>query len=271
MKFLAVLGLVGICAIGSLAMVPPPASAPTTGANGGIVVIPTPPPAPTMAQDLDEIMRMINFLQINQLMRRYLLNDAEFQSFVRIINSQDAFLTYMHFRSQPEVMAFVSWVNAQILASGGEFKLEEGEEMMSIFNTSPFWANTVFGWQGFISEFMLYYPSNMISAHVNMKLTQNGIFAQLWQRLVALKPVYERVIAAPQAQRVAAALQLHGIDVAQLDTFIRSQFGWQVPPTLAPTSTTTAAPAVSSTTVTPSTTSGTIVEPSAAVPVAPVA
>lgn len=253
MKYIFVLGLIGFCAIGScVALVPPPANA-----QGPVAVIPTPPPAPTMAQDLEEIMLMINFMQIRPLMTRYLLNDAQFQAFVRIINSQDAFVTYMRFRSQPEVLQFLSWLNAQILASGGEFQVEESEQFMTILNPTPFWANTVFGWQGFVSEFSLYYPEAMIRAHVTMKLAQNGIFTHFWQRLTALKPVYERVIALPEAQRVAAALQQNGIDVPQLDTFIRNQFGWQMPPTLAP-STTAAAPAVSSTA-------------SAAVPVAPVA
>ncbi|XP_061391665.1 uncharacterized protein LOC133327105 [Musca vetustissima] len=221
-----------MCAMGSMALVVPKP-------NPGAVVVPTPPPAPTMAQDLDEIMRMINFLQIRQLMSRYLLNDAQFQSFVRIINSQDAYLTYMRFRSQPEVMGFIAWVNAQILLSGGELQLEESEEFMTIFNPTPFWANTVSGWQGFVNEFLFYYPVDMINMHINMKVAQNGIFAQFWLRLKALKPVYDRVIALPEAQRVAAALQLSGIDIIQLDTFIRNTFGWQMPPTLAPTTTTT--------------------------------
>ncbi|XP_005190798.1 uncharacterized protein LOC101895222 [Musca domestica] len=275
MRYILTFTFIAMCVMGSMALVasPPP--------NPGVVVVPTPPPAPTMAQDLDEIVRMVNFLQIRQLMTRYLLNDAQFQGFVRILNSHDAYVTYMRFRSQPEVMAFIAWVNAQILLSGGELQVEESEEFMTIINPTPFWANTVSGWQGFVNEFFFYYPADMISMHINMKVGQNGIFTQFWQRLKALKPVYDRVVAMPEAQRVAAALQLNGIDILQLDTFIRNQFGWQMPPTLAPstttTTTTTAAPVVSSTeavlsstaSVPSSTASAPSVEPSVAAPVAP--
>ncbi|XP_013100519.1 uncharacterized protein LOC106082513 [Stomoxys calcitrans] len=227
MKFAVLLGVLGICAMSSLAAAPQP----TNAEKNTIAVVPTPAPAPTMAQDLDEIVRMVNFEQINQLVNRYLLNDAEFQSFVRIINSRDAYLIYMRFRTQPEVIGFVSWVQAQIkLSKKKKFKIEIFKDGMTIVNVSPFWVNTVFGWQGFISEFTLLYPADMISGHVNMKVAENGIFTQFWQRLNALKPVYERVIGSLEAQRVTAALQLNGIDVAQLDTLIRSQFGWQVPP-----------------------------------------
>ncbi|XP_005190799.1 uncharacterized protein LOC101895396 [Musca domestica] len=247
MKCITVLALILSCTMGSMALVAAP--------NGPAVVIPTPPPAPTLSQDLTEILAMLNPIQIRQLMTRYLLNDAQFQAFVRIINSQDAFMTYMRFRSQPEVLTFLSWVRTQIMLSGGEFQLEESEEPMTIINPVPFWANTVFGWQGFANEFLLYYPDNVIRTHINMKVAQNGIFTQFWHRLNALKPVYERVIALPEAQRVAAALQKNGIDVVQLDNFIRNQFGWQMPPTLVPS---TPVSSVAS------------VEPSVAAPLVPV-
>lgn len=250
--------------MGSMALVAPPPPPPVNPNHP--VVIPTPPPAPTMAQDLDAIMRMVNMIQIRQLMTRYLLNDAQFQGFVRIINSRDAFLTFLRFRSQPEVVGLINWVQAQILASGGELQLEESEEFMSIINTTPFWANTVFGWQGFVNEFLMYYPQDMIRVHIDMKVAQNGILGHLWQRLAALRPVYERVIAFPEAQRVAAQLNATGIDVLQLDGFIRYQFNWQLPVTVAPP-TSTVAPAVSTSTeaIVSSTTAA------AAVPVAPVA
>ncbi|XP_075163158.1 uncharacterized protein LOC142235785 [Haematobia irritans] len=219
MKVFTVLGVIAICALASSA-------APKKVVENPIVVVPT--PAPTMVQDLKEILQMVNFRQIQELMSRYLLNDAEFQSFVRIINSRDAYLMYMRFRSQPEVMAFVTWVRAQIKASGQKFKIKKMEGEMALINVSPFWANTVFGWQGFVSEFMLHYPADMITVHVSMKVAENGIFAQFWQRLNALKPVYEQIMASLEAQRVITALQMNGIDVAQLDTFIRNQFGWQL-------------------------------------------
>lgn len=184
MYYITVLGLIGICALGgSEAMVPP---------HNNPIVIPTPPPLPTLAQDLDEIARMIPMVSIRQLATRYLLNDEQFQAFVRIINSNDAFITQMRFRSQPEVMRFITWTRTQLMLSGGELQLEESEEFLSIINRTPFWSNTVFGWQGFVNEFLLYYPEDMIRTHVQMKVAQNGILAQFVQRLKALKSVYDR-------------------------------------------------------------------------------
>lgn len=238
MKSIILLGLIGLCASG-LAMVPP---------HNNPLVMPTPPPAPTLGQDLEEIVRMVPLAPLRQLATRYLLNDEQFQAFVRIINSNDAYITQMRFRSQPEVMRFLNWVHTQIALSGGELQWEESEEFLSLINRTPFWSNTVFGWQGFVNEFLLYYPEDMIRAHVQMKIAQNGIFTQFVERLKALKPVYDRVIALPEAQRVVAALEANGIDTLGLDTFIRNQFGWQHPPTQAPPST-TAAPVASSTTV----------------------
>lgn len=77
----------------------------------------------------------------------------------------------------------------------------------------------------------------------------------------------DRVTALPEAQRIIAALSANGIDTTALDTFIRNQFGWQHPPTVAPPST-TAAPVVSSTT--PAAVSSTTAAPvsSTAAPVA---
>ncbi|KAM7358940.1 uncharacterized protein ACRADG_003729 [Cochliomyia hominivorax] len=248
MKYLTVLGLIGVCASLNVcaAMVPP---------HNNPITMTTPPPQPTLSQDLEEILRMVPLEPIRQLATRYLLNDEQFQAFVRIINSNDAYITQMRFRSQPEVMRFLNWVRHQIALSGGELQLEESEEIFSIINRTPFWSNTVFGWQGLINEFLLYYPEDMIHTHIQMKVAQNGIFTQFIQRLKALKPVFDRVTALPEAQRVVAALNASGIDVVALDTFIRNQLGWQHPPTVAPPSTTAAPtstktlPAVSSSTV----------------------
>lgn len=224
MKFLAVLGLLCLCFVGAMAAVPPSAQPANTA------VAATLPPPPTLAQDLKELFTMLPMLPLSELTTRYLLNDEQFQSFVRIINSLDAYSLQMTFRSQPEFITFMSWVRQQIALSGKfKIKFDEAEEMMSLFNRLPYWANTVYGWQGFVNEFQMYYPEAMIQSHINMKVAQNGIFTQFIQRLRALKPVYDRVVAMPEAQRVIAAMQAKGINTAQLDTFIRNQFGWQVP------------------------------------------
>lgn len=249
--------LFSLCALGST-MVMGQAPAPVGGP-----VVPTPPPPPTLAQDLDEIYRFIAFPPINQLIQRYLLNDAEFQAFVRIINSRDFHTLIMQFRAQPAVMRFIFWTRTQIMLSGGELQFEESEELLTIFNRTPFWANTVFGWQGFVNEFQAYYPQHMIRAHIDMKLLQNGIFTQFWLRLKALKPVYDQLLTTPQAQRIIAAMTANNIDFNQIDTFIRSQVDWVNPPT------TTAAPTTAApTTAAPTTAAPTTAAPTTAAPVA---
>ncbi|XP_065365716.1 uncharacterized protein LOC135958746 [Calliphora vicina] len=218
MKFIVVLGLIGICALSaSKALVTP---------HNNPVVIASPPPLPTLAQDLEEIERLIPSKPLKQLAIRYLLNDAQFQTFVRIINSNDGYMTQMRFRTQPEVLGLITWVRSQIMLSGGDLS-DESNESLRIINRTPFWSQTVYGWQGFVNEFLLYYPEDMIRAHIQAKVAQNGIFAQLVQRVRALKPVYDRVIALPEAQRLISTLQAKGIDTAAIDTFIRNQFGWQ--------------------------------------------
>ncbi|XP_023292758.2 uncharacterized protein LOC111676100 [Lucilia cuprina] len=219
MRFVLIFVLIGICALGGgKAMVSP---------HNNPVIIPTAAPLNTLAQDLDEIKRLIPTKPIQQLAIRYLLNDAQFQTFVRLINSQDGYMTLMRFRSQPEVMRLTSWIRSQIILSAVELESDESNESLRIINRSPFWSQNVYGWQGFVNEFLLYYPEDMIRMHVQTKVAQNGIFAQFIQRVRDLKPVYDRIIALPEAQRLISKLQANGIDTVGLDTFIRNQFGWQ--------------------------------------------
>lgn len=219
MKFLPVFVVIGICALScSSALITP---------HNNPVGIPTQAPRNTLAQDLDEILRIIPLKPIQQLAIRYLLNDAQFQTFVRLINSYDGYLIQMRFRTQPEVLNLTSWVRSQIILSGGELQSEESNESLRIVNRKPFWSQNVYGWQGFVNEFLLYYPEAQLHAHIQAKIALNGPFAELVRRVNALKPVYERVIALPEAQRLIAALEANGINTADIDRFIRNQFGWQ--------------------------------------------
>uniref|UniRef100_A0A1A9VJ53 Uncharacterized protein n=1 Tax=Glossina austeni TaxID=7395 RepID=A0A1A9VJ53_GLOAU len=180
----------------------------------------------TLTQDLEELFHMVPFKSIKRLVTRYLLNDQQFQNIIRIINSNDAHVAYMRFRTQPEVMSFRNWVRVQLMMSGGELSSMEESGELVIFNRSPFWSSTVYGWQGFVNEFLMYYPQDLLSAHINMKVAENGDFSQFWTRLQSLQIVYERAIAYPEAQRVIAALEDAGVNIAQLDHFIRNLFGW---------------------------------------------
>lgn len=193
-------------------------------------------PPPDLAQDLMDVYGQIQFKPMQKLFVRYLLNDGQFQAFVRILNSNAGFTAYWRLLAQPEVMLFRQWVDQQLLASAGKFKLEEVEVCTTLMNRYPYLSGTVFGWQGFLNELEMYFPRYAITAHVQVKVQQMGIFAQFYQRLSALKVVYERWLALPNTQTVLNQLQAEGIDTAQLDTIVRELFGWQA------TNTTTATP-----------------------------
>ncbi|XP_022221396.2 uncharacterized protein LOC111073405 [Drosophila obscura] len=234
-------------------------------------VAPPPPPPPTLARDLDEITRLIQIKPLNQLLVRYLINDAQFQAFVRIINSNAGFTARWRLLSQPELILFLQWVDQQLLASGGAFEMEEQELAVTLFNRFPYWSGTVFGWQGFLNEAQLYLPTYAIRAHIDAKLMQPGIFSQFWSRLQALRVVYERWLALPGTVQVVAELQQAGIDTAQLDGIIRNLFGWNVvvnAPTTASIGT-TAATATTSTPAPPTRSPAAVIPPGNGAPLAP--
>ncbi|CAD7002818.1 unnamed protein product [Ceratitis capitata] len=194
-----------------------PANAPAAGA-------PVPPPA-TLTQDLEELYRLIPAKPINKLVIRYLLNDAEFQAAIRIINSHDAYMVRMRLYAQPEIIQFLSWVRSQLMLSGGgSLEFEESEEILSLFRPTPYWS--VYGWQGFFNEFLAYFPHEMLRAQIDAKVMQGGSLAQFWAKLKALAPVYERVLAFPESKRIVAQLEQNGVNIAQVDQFIRSLFDW---------------------------------------------
>lgn len=211
------LGGCGLCE----AAIRPALDAPGNGAAGPVG------PPPNLAQDLMDIFNLIQFKPMNQLFVRYLLNDAQFQAFVRILNSNAGFMAHWRLLAQPEVVLFRQWVNQQLLASSGKFEMEEIEVCMTLVNRYPYLSGTVYGWQGFLNELEMYFPRYAISAHIQAKVQLMGIFAQFYQRLGALKVVYDRWVALPATQAVLAQLQAEGIDTTQLDTIIRELFGWQ--------------------------------------------
>lgn len=224
MKTSIILAL-GLLCLASTAIEAAKRPAPVVAAPGAVGAPAVIAPPPTLAQDLEELTVLVPTKMIFKMITRYLMNDAEFQAVVRTLNSYDAFMVRMRVRSQPEILMFQNWVRQQLMLSGGSMELEESMEL-NIFSMSPYWANSVYGWQGFLNEFMSYYPIDLLRAHINMKITQNGIFAQFWTRVQALKPVYERILAFPETQRLIASLQAAGVDTNQLDQIIRTQFDW---------------------------------------------
>lgn len=206
------------CGLSAGAKVPPKDS------NG---VGPVAPPA-DLAQDLMDIYNLIQFKPLNQLLIRYLINDGQFQAFIRILNSNAGLTASWRLRSQPELVQFQQWVEQQLLTSHGKFKPEDMEMCMTLINRYPYWSGTVYGWQGFLNELEMYVPLYAIRAHVQAKVHLQGIFSQFWTRLQALQVAYERWLSTPAAQNVLSQLQAAGIDTVQLDTLVRDQFGWNV-------------------------------------------
>ncbi|XP_039966726.1 uncharacterized protein LOC120778792 [Bactrocera tryoni] len=185
----------------------------------------SPPPPATLTQDIEELYRLIPSKPINKLVIRYLLNDAQFQAAIRIINSHDAYMVRMRLYAQPEIIQFQSWVRSQLLLSGGgSLEFEESEEILSLFRPTPYWS--VYGWQGFFNEFLAYFPHEMLRAQIDAKVAMGGSLAQFWARLKALAPVYERVLAFPESKRIVAQLEQNGVNFGQVDQFIRSLFDW---------------------------------------------
>ncbi|XP_060660946.1 uncharacterized protein LOC132794489 [Drosophila nasuta] len=193
--------------------------------NGGHFAAPF-VPTTDLAQELMEIYSLIQFKPINQLLVRYLINDAQFQAFVRILNSNGGFTARWRLRSQPEIVMFLQWVNQQLALSRGKFELEDMEMCVTLVNRYPYWSGTVSGWAGFLSELEMYFPQYAIQAHIQAKLQLPGIFAEFWSRLQALQVIYERWLAMPSTQAVVNELQAAGIDQIHLDTLIRNLFGW---------------------------------------------
>lgn len=183
-------------------------------------------PPGDLAQDLMDIYSLIQFKPLNQLLIRYLINDAQFQAFVRILNSNAGLTATWRLRSQPEVVQFQQWVQQQLLTSRGKFELEDMEMCVTLVNRYPYWSGTVYGWQGFLNELKMYVPLYATRAQVQAKLQLSGIFAQFWTRLQTLQVAYERWLTTPAAQNVLNQLQAAGIDTVQLDVLVRDQFGW---------------------------------------------
>ncbi|KAH8246025.1 hypothetical protein KR026_007637 [Drosophila bipectinata] len=211
----------------SLAQWPPQLIGPPNGQYPPLPIGTLAPP-PTLTQDLEPIQLLVQWKQLKQLAVRYLINDAQFQAFVRIINSNDAVTARWRLLSQPELILFLQWVDQQLLASGGGWEMEEQELKVPLLNRFPYWSGTVYGWQGFLNEAQLYVPIYAIRAHIDAKLMQPGIFSQFWSRVQGLRVVYDRWVASAEVSRLLTQLQNAGIDTVQLDVGIRQFFGWNV-------------------------------------------
>ncbi|XP_016988463.1 uncharacterized protein LOC108051037 [Drosophila rhopaloa] len=194
----------------------------TFSQNGTLV------PQSNFALELKGVIRQIPNGQIEKLVQTYLLNDPEFQSLIRAINSIPAYQFYRQLLNQPEVRQLQQWIYQQIILSGGSPKIFEYLELeIKIFNKYPYWSQIVNGVSGFQSELVQIYPVELIRSLLEPSASQTSAqLSELWRRLVALKPVYERILATPAGKAIVTELQRLGVDVGGLDALIRYQFGW---------------------------------------------
>ncbi|KAH8378826.1 hypothetical protein KR009_001672 [Drosophila setifemur] len=180
------------------------------------------------ALELKALIKQIPIGNIEKLVQGYLLNDPEFQAVIRAINSQQAYRVARQFNNQPEVRELKQWLSQQLAISGGSLKVLDSLELeIKIFNKYPFWSQLVNGIQGFQTELVRVYPVELIRSLLEPSSAQTSpLITQLWQRLVALRPVYERILNTPPAKNLIAEFQRLGVDVATVDATIRYQFGW---------------------------------------------
>ncbi|XP_017066301.1 uncharacterized protein LOC108104637 [Drosophila eugracilis] len=185
-------------------------------------------PQSNFALELKGVIRQIPVGSIEKLVQKYLLNDVEFQGLIRTINSIPAYQFYRQIVSQPEVRQLQLWIAQQLILSGGSSKIFEYLELeIKIINKYPFWSQVVNGIRGFETEFAQIYPVEVIRSLLEPSAIQTSpLLSELWRRLVALLPVYERILATPSGQAVTAQLNRLGVDVGGLDNLIRYQFGW---------------------------------------------
>ncbi|XP_016994151.3 uncharacterized protein mat [Drosophila takahashii] len=185
-------------------------------------------PPSNFALELRAVIRSVPKDKIEKLIQTYLLNDIEFQGLIRAVNSLPAYRLYRQFINQPEVRQLQQWITQQLILSGGSPKIFEYLELeIKIFNKYPYWSQIVNGIRGFQTEFVQIYPVQLIRTLLEPSASQTSpLLSELWRRLVALRPVYERVLATPPGKVIAAELQRLGVDVGGLDALIRYQFGW---------------------------------------------
>ncbi|KAM8709845.1 hypothetical protein ACLKA7_016622 [Drosophila subpalustris] len=211
--------LIAICCLGAgFAAVPAPAA--------NALAKPA-APASNFYLEMKNVVRSVPTKQIQNLVRAYTLNDAGFQAVIREINSMPAYRLRLQLYNQPEVRQFINWLSQQLVLSGGSLKVFDSLELeIKIFNKYPHWAQSVNGVAGFEQEFTYIYPLQLLRNLLETSAQQNPTFGQFWARLVALKPVYERLSNTPQASALANRLRNLGVDVNGLDELVRYQLGW---------------------------------------------
>ncbi|SPP84935.1 uncharacterized protein LOC117587200 [Drosophila guanche] len=214
---------VGLCCLvagtfaAQLAPIRPAAAAPRPAA-----------PPSTLALELRSIFRQIPGKQIEKLVQAYLLNDEEFQAVIRDINSLQAYRLSRQLLVQPEVRQLLQWLSQQLILSGSSLKIFEDLELeIKVLNKYPHASQLVNGIRGFELDFYQIYPLELIRSLLEPSATQSSpALTELWRRLVAVLPAYERVIGSPQGKLFIQKLQARGVAVQDVDALIRYQFGW---------------------------------------------
>jgi len=215
------LALIAICCLGAgFAVAPGPEPAPASPVN--------PATSPNnFYWQVKNLVRSVPHKQIQQLVRAYALNDAGFQAILREINTLASYRLRQQLLIQPELRQLIFWLSQQLTLAGGSLKVFDDLEIeIKLFNKYPHWAQSVNGVTGFEQEFSYVYPLHMLRDLLESSAQQNPTFAEFWRRLVALKPLYERLFATPQATAFVNRLRALGVNVDGLDDLVRYQLGW---------------------------------------------
>lgn len=180
----------------------------------------------SLAQDFKEFKKIFPKTQIKYLFWKYLLNDSEFQSIVRILNSPEAYLAKMKVLSQPEIIIFRTWVKAQLHLTESSSSEDSSEEIY-IFNNSAVSSQTTSGWKGFVDEFAAIYPDEVFKNLIELKVSQNGTFTEFYKRLQTLNAVFERALNFPEVRKIIEELKALGVNFEELEKLFDTKFAGQ--------------------------------------------
>ncbi|XP_055913558.1 uncharacterized protein LOC129947141 [Eupeodes corollae] len=190
-----------------------------------------------LLDDFRDIKALIPQREIIDLIRRYLKNDEEFKRIILYFGSSDVYNAGRIIAKQPELREFYGWLKKQIRASLDSLNnLSDdsySEEYGNLLNYKPNQQQqqqqlqSLRGWKGFMEELLAIYPNKKIENLIRDKVAANGVFAEFWRKITALRPVYERILKTDEVIKVIGRLRKLGVDTKQLDQLIREDFGWK--------------------------------------------
>ncbi|XP_055845245.1 uncharacterized protein LOC129911459 [Episyrphus balteatus] len=182
----------------------------------------------TLADDFKDIKALIPQRELTDLIRRYLTKDSEFQKIILYFGSPDVYKAGELIGSQPEIRELYLWLKEQLISGSLSDLSEESysQEFGNLLNYNPNKQKKLRGWKGFMDELLAIYPRKEIRNLIRDKVAANGVFAEFWSKVIALKPVYERILKTEELIKVIGRLNELGVDTKQLDQLIREDFEW---------------------------------------------